>query len=195
MFIGAAQIEASAFAGSGWRLAAGGVFSVLLLVACVTDVRWRRVPNWLVVVLAVLGLAFSTWIDPWLPGLGRGFAGLALGFSIWIVFYVVGGMGAGDVKLFAAAAAWLGPAGAWRAALVAALLGGVLSVAALLAQRRLREGTERVAIAVSTMSMAPLGGVTPAAERKRYLPYGIALSGGALLVAWFPEILVVWRGP
>jgi prepilin peptidase CpaA len=194
MFIEAAQIKASAFAGSGWRLAAGGVFSLLLIIACVTDVRQRRVPNWLVVVLAVLGLAFSALIDPWLPGLGRGVAGLALGFSIWIVFYVVGGMGAGDVKLFAAAAAWLGPAGAWQASLVAALLGGLLSVVALAAQRRLREGTERVAIAVSTMSMSPLGAVTPGADRKRYLPYGIALSGGALLIAWFPEILGVWRG-
>ena len=193
MFMGAAQIEASAFAGSVWRLAAGGVFSVLLIAACVTDVRQRRVPNGLVVVLAVLGLAFSVWVDPWLPGLGRGVAGLVLGFSIWIAFYVVGGMGAGDVKLFAAAAAWLGPAGAWHASLVAALLGGILSVGALLAQRRLREGAERVAIALSTMSMAPLGGVTPGVERKRYLPYGLALAGGAVLVGWFPDILGVWR--
>ena len=195
MFIGAAGLETSAFAGSAWRLAAGGVFTALLVTACVTDVRWRRVPNWLVLALAVLGIGFSTAIDPVLPGLGRGLIGLVVGFSIWILFFAVGGMGAGDVKLIAAAAAWLGPGGAWRASLVAALLGGLLSVVALLLQRRLREGTQRVAIAVSTMSIAPLGAVAPGVERRRYLPYGIALSGGALLVAWFPEILGVWRGP
>ena len=167
---------------------------MLLIVACITDVRWRRVPNLLVIVLAGLGLAFSTWTDPWLPGLGRAFAGLLVGFSIWIVFYLVGGMGAGDVKLFAAAATWLGPTGAWQASLVAALLGGVLSVIALIAQRRLREGSERVAIAISTLSVTPLGAVEPGVARKRYLPYGIALAGGALLTAWVPKILVVWRG-
>ena len=195
MFSGVAAIEFSAFAGSVWRLAAGGVFTALLVVACVTDLKSRRIPNWLVLVLAVLGLGFSTAIDPGLGGFGRGFAGLLVGFSIWILFFVAGGMGAGDVKLIAAAAAWLGPGGAWRASLVAALLGGVLSVVALLAQRRLREGTQRVAIAMSTMSVAPLGAVAPGVERRRYLPYGIALSGGALLVAWFPQILGVWRGP
>ena len=193
MFIEAARIETSAFAGSGWRLAAGGVFSVLLVVACITDVRWRRVPNALVVVLALLGVAFSTWTDPWFPGLGRAVSGLLVGFAIWIGFYLVGGMGAGDVKLFAAAATWLGPTGAWQASLVAALLGGVLSVIALMIQRRLREGSERVAIAISTMSVSPLGAVEPGVARKRYLPYGIALSGGALLIAWVPGILGAWR--
>src|SRR5688572_22479315 len=189
MFLGVAVLQESAFAGSTWRLAAGGLFTALLVAACVTDLRWRRIPNWLALALAVLGIGYSIAVDPGLAGVGRGVGGLFVGFSIWILFFVVGGMGAGDVKLIAAASAWLGPNGAWRASLVAALLGGILSLVALLAQRRLREGTQRVAIAMSTMSIAPLGAVAPDVERRRYLPYGIALAGGALLVAWFPQIL------
>jgi prepilin peptidase CpaA len=194
MLMQAARLESSAFAGSAWHLVAGGVFTILLIVACITDVRWRRVPNKLVLLLTILGLAFSAWSNPWLPGVARAATGLLVGFAIWIGFYLVGGMGAGDVKLFAAAATWLGPTGAWQASLVAALLGGVLSLGALIAQRRLREGSERVAIAISTMSAAPLGAVEAGVARKRYLPYGIALSGGALLVAWVPNILGMWRG-
>ena len=177
------------FAGSEWRLAAGMLYTVLLVIACVTDVRWRRIPNLLVLILAVAGFAFSVAIAPWWPGLLRAVSGLCLGFAIWILFHVAGGMGAGDVKLFAAAAAWLGPGGAWRAALVAALAGGVLSLAALVWQRRTRQGVERVAMSLSLLSLAPLGKVAPGQEKKSYLPYGVALACGALLTAWIPGLL------
>ena len=177
------------FAGSEWRLAAGVLYTLLLVIACVTDVRWRRIPNALVAVLALTGFAFSVAMEPLWPGLVRAFSGLVLGFSIWILFHIAGGMGAGDVKMFAAAAAWLGPGGAWRAALVAAVAGGVLSLAALLVQRRMREGLERVAMSVSMFSLAPLGKVVPDQQRKSYLPYGVALACGALLIAWIPGLL------
>jgi prepilin peptidase CpaA len=177
------------FAGSEWRLAAGALYTLLLVIACVTDVRWRRIPNALVLVLALTGFAFSVTMEPWLPGLMRAVGGLALGFSIWILFHIAGGLGAGDVKMFAAAAAWLGPGGAWRAALVAALAGGVLSLVALVLQRRTREGLERVAMSVSMFSLAPLGKVAPDQQRKTYLPYGVALACGALLTAWIPGVL------
>ena len=177
------------FAGSEWRLVAGLIFSALLVVACGTDMRWRRIPNWLVLLLALSGLVFSALADPVLPGVGRSLGGFAVGFAIWILFHLAGGLGAGDVKLFAAASAWLGPTGALRASLVAALVGGVLALITLLIQRRVREGVERVAMTVSTMSLAPLGKADPGSDKMHHLPYGVALSCGALLTAWIPRIL------
>ena len=176
------------FAGSSFRIAAGGMYSVLLVAACVTDVRQRRIPNPLVIALAVTGLAYSVSMEPWLGGLGRALGGLALGFAIWIGFYAVGAIGAGDVKLFAAAGAWLGPGGAWRAALVAAAFGGVLALAALARERRVREGLEKVMVSVSSRSVAPLA-ADPATPRSQQLPYGVALACGALIVAWIPGVL------
>jgi prepilin peptidase CpaA len=176
------------FSGSLFHFLAGGVFSVLLVIACVTDVRWRRIPNALVLVLATLGLAYSVSMDPWLPGLGRGFGGLSLGFGIWIAFFVVGAIGAGDVKLFAAAGAWLGPGATWRAALVAAAVGGVLAVAMLTRERRARQGLEKVMVSISTRSLSGLAG-DPNTSPSRQLPYGVALACGALIVAWVPGIL------
>lgn len=180
--------DSQMFAGSLFRAFAGGVFSVLLVAACVTDVRQRRIPNQLVVVLALAGFAFSVSTEPLLHGLGRALGGLALGFAIWIGFYVVGAIGAGDVKLFAAAGAWLGPAGAWRAALVAAAVGGVLAVVALARERRVRQGLEKVMVSVSSRSVAPLA-PDPAMPRSQQLPYGVALACGALIVAWIPGVL------
>ena len=180
--------QSAAFSGSLFRYLAGGVFSVLLVIACVTDVRWRRIPNVLVLTLALTGLAFSVWIDPWLPGVGRAAGGLALGFGIWIDFFVIGAIGAGDVKLFAAAGTWLGPAATWRAALVAAAIGGVLAVVMLLRERRTRDGFEKVMVSLSSRSLSVLT-PDPTTPRKRQLPYGVALACGALIVAWIPGVL------
>jgi len=178
--------QTGVFSGSLFRLLSGGVFSVLLVIACVTDVRWRRIPNALVLTLALTGFAFSVWVQPWLPGLGRATGGLALGFGIWIVFFVIGAIGAGDVKLFAAAGAWLGPAATWRAALVGAAIGGMLAIAMLVRERRARQGLENVMTSISTRSLAVLA---PGASNSRQLPYGVALACGALVVAWIPGIL------
>jgi prepilin peptidase CpaA len=185
-----AAIETSLFVGSAYRLLAGAMFTGLLLAACVSDVRSRRIPNFLVAVLAVAGLLFSVLANPVMPGLTYGMSGLAVGFVIWILFYALGVMGAGDVKLFAAAGAWLGPGGAWRASLVAAVAGGVIAVGMLLHQRRLGASLGKLAVAVTSRSRAALGGIGSGEEgRKRNLPYGVALAFGALVMAWAPGLL------
>lgn len=168
----------------------GALFTVLLLVACVTDVRVRRIPNLLVMVILLTGFGFSLWTFPPWEAVLRSAAGVGLGFGIWIAFWLLGLLGAGDVKFFAAAGAWLGPGAVWRAALLAALLGGALAVVALLRERRLKSGVERTALALSSRSLGVLDSTNEdAAAVKRHLPYGVALAGGALLAAWLPNLL------
>ncbi|MBL0170965.1 MAG: prepilin peptidase [Gemmatimonadaceae bacterium] len=160
------------------------------MVACVTDVRARRIPNALVVVILLSGVAFSVSTWPLSVALLRSVEGVGLGFAIWVAFWLLGMLGAGDVKFFAAAGAWLGPGPTWRAALIAALLGGVLAVFTLLRQRRLQAGVERTALALSSRSLGVLGATgDDRPGLKRHLPYGVALAGGALVAAWFPKIL------
>jgi prepilin peptidase CpaA len=80
----------------------------LVAVAAVTDLRARRIPNWLTLTVAVAGLAQS--VTPWaVTGPLRSVSGLALGFAVTFLLYSVGGRGAGDVKLTAGIGAWLGP--------------------------------------------------------------------------------------
>lgn len=165
----------------------GAIFTALLIAGCVTDIRWRRIPNVLVLALLAGGLAFSFATRPAPAAMFASVAGLLLGFGIWIVFYLAGVIGAGDVKFFSAAAAWLGPSATWRAALAAAVAGGVLAVVFLVRERRLGSTLGRMMFAVSSKSAALLmkdGDDTVATGSQ--LPYGVALAAGALIAAWWP---------
>ena len=82
--------------------------SLLLIgVAFVTDIRTMRIPNWLTLSFAPLGVALHSGING-IGGLRYSAAGIAAGFLPLLLLYMFGGIGAGDVKLFAAAGAWMG---------------------------------------------------------------------------------------
>lgn len=98
---------------------------IVLAVATFTDLRNRRIPNWLVLPFMVLGLAVSTWRSGW-HGLGHSSAGLGLGILLYGFLFFLGGMGAGDVKLAAAIGAWIGPSQLFFALVVTAMAGGVM---------------------------------------------------------------------
>jgi prepilin peptidase CpaA len=165
----------------------GGVcFIGLLLVAAVSDVRTRRIPNVLVLGLAVLGIAYSAAMLPVWSGVSRALLGLGLGFCLWIPFYALGMLGAGDVKLFAAGCCWLAPSQVIGAALLSALAGGVLSVAALV----LSHGAGITLFRVVQITRDPSSLATPltAPAGRPTLPYGLALVLGLGVAGWMPLV-------
>ena len=161
-----------------WRTLLTG----LLLVACITDVRARRIPNALVLVTLALGvghalLAWGGAVDgagftatPWAALLGT-----VVGLLVGLPFWAAGIMGGGDVKLFAAAAAWLGPTLVPEAATATAIAGGGLAL--LWMARRV---ASRAAALVPSLS-----GVWVAIERHPVtVPYGLAIAGGIAGPLW-----------
>ena len=93
----------------------------LVAVATFTDLRSRRIPNWLVLPFLTAGIALSIWFHGW-SGLGQSLLGMALGGLLFGILAVMGGMGGGDVKLCAAVGAWIW----WHQMLVALVLTGII---------------------------------------------------------------------
>ena len=81
---------------------------LLSIVMAVGDWRTRRIPNFLTFGGALAGVVFQTTVMGW-NGLLQALTGMLLGLALLLLPYILGGMGAGDVKALAALGAWLGP--------------------------------------------------------------------------------------
>jgi prepilin peptidase CpaA len=108
----------------------------LLTIAATIDLRARRIPNWLTLMLALTGLMQSLTpvaTTPFLSAVG----GLLLGFTLTVLLFALGALGGGDVKLLAGCGAWLGPTMTFKLFCAAAVVGMVIVLLQCAAKRRL----------------------------------------------------------
>jgi prepilin peptidase CpaA len=102
------------------------------------DVRERRIPNHVTVPAMAAGLILH-----WIAGGPRGLADSALAGliagAVFLIFFLAGGMGGGDVKLMAAVGCISGLSHLGVIVIATAIAGGVFAVAVSLYHRRLRE--------------------------------------------------------
>ncbi len=98
------------------------------LVAATLDFRTQKIPNYLTIPAAVLGLVYHTFFG---SGPLFALAGLAVGFVLLLLPFILGGGGAGDVKMLAALGAWVGPLWVTIILAIGAVLGCVATVAVL----------------------------------------------------------------
>ena len=96
-------------------------------VACVTDLRTRRIPNVLTFGAALGGLLFQ-FATGGVGALSTAALGWLLGAAVFLLPFALGGLSGGDVKLLAALGAWLGPADALWLVLYTGIAGGVMAI-------------------------------------------------------------------
>lgn len=114
------------------------VVATVGFVAAIIDVRMFKVHNLLTVPLAISGVAYHAFSDGG-AGLGYSLAGLSLGFASLIVFYALGGIGAGDVKLMAGVGAWLGGWLTLNVIVISGVAAGVYSLVLILTYGGVRQ--------------------------------------------------------
>jgi prepilin peptidase CpaA len=102
--------------------------SALVVVATVTDLRSRRIPNWLVLPCLVLGFVASAVAHGW-SGVWQSLLGVLLPVVVLGIFCYLGGMGMGDLKLCAAIGAWIGPWQMTIALVMTSIAGGIMALA------------------------------------------------------------------
>ena len=164
------------------------VMQVVLVLTVVTaasyDLRYRRIPNWLVLAALVVGFGLNTFLFE-MAGLKRAALGMALALAIYFPLYLLRAMGAGDAKLMAALGSIVGP-GNWIVLFVAtAVLGGIVAVIVLLFAGRIRKTFWNVGWIINEIIhfRAPYHSseeLDVRSARAMRLPHGVAIALGSI---------------
>ena len=149
-----------------------------LLTAVVTDLRSQRIYNWLTFPLMLAGVVFHT-VAFGLDGLAFSASGLGLGAAVMLLPFLLGMMGAGDVKLMAGIGAWVGPSTLLSAFVLTCLAGGVYALGVLLFHR---DEARRVLLNIKSFLFGLMAtrtlSYTPVSTALPRLCYGVAIAAG-----------------
>lgn len=107
----------------------------LASVAGFIDVKTRKIPNWLNFTAAAAGLAVNLYIYGW-PGALLSIKGVLVGLCVFLLPFLFGGMGGGDVKLMGAIGAIKGINFTLQTALLGALWGGLMALLAIYLKKK-----------------------------------------------------------
>jgi prepilin peptidase CpaA len=167
-----------------------GIPQVVVLIlggaACVFDLRTRRIPNLLTFGGSALAVVYSMWISS-LGGLAASVGGWAVGLALFLPMFLLGGMGAGDVKMAACIGAWLGPRAALFVALYSAIAGGAMAVVVALATGYFKQAVANVWLLLahwSVVGIRPLPELTLEGSRAPRLPFALPIFAGAIAAMW-----------
>jgi prepilin peptidase CpaA len=161
-----------------------GTTVALLIGATVTDLRARRIPNFLTFPAAGLGLGLHSVQEGWW-GLALSLVGAVTAPGVLMLLRAFRRLGMGDVKLAIAVGALLGPAAGALAMLVSCIAGGFLAFVCLL--RPGSAGARYLSpffIGVPVLSRVYSTSSEPSSEAPiatLTIPYGVAIAVGTLL--------------
>jgi prepilin peptidase CpaA len=157
------------------------------LVGSVFDVKSRRIPNFITFPSILLGLAMHLALGGWRQLLSSLAAGLICGV-VFLIFYIAGGMGAGDVKLITAVGCIAGLPHVAYLLVLTALCGGAMAIVLALARGRLQQTIVNVGAIASHHSqegLQPHPDLNLSNLDTLRLPYALAIAGGSLLTLYF----------
>lgn len=157
---------------------------VILVVATWIDIREHRIPNWLVAVGLVFAVAHHALS---LSGQGAVYAaaGLVVGMLTLMPLYVMGTMGAGDVKLMGMVGAYIGTSAVLGAVLATMIAGGLLALIASAYKRALPDLVGNLRTMLIQRDIRRMGGAgseaMPAPPSVGKLPYAVAIAAGTIV--------------
>jgi prepilin peptidase CpaA len=165
-------------------MAIADCFLILLMAICVyTDIKSKKIYNVVLFPAATIGLA-SNFLSGGVTGGITGIKGMMLGMALLLVPFILGGMGAGDVKLLGVVGAFKGPGFVWTAFIFTAIVGGVISVIVMV-----KSGEFPVRFRAAILTLFSAFGVIPQVDlldsiyegSVQTFPYAVAIAAGTAL--------------
>ena len=157
------------------------IFIPLVLSITYMDVRYRRIPNRQVLTILLCGIGVNAFFGSW-HGVFVSLLGMVIAFALMLTLHVLGTMGAGDVKLFAAIGAVIGSSLVLPTFVIVAITGGILAICKMVYERRAVAtmfGVAQFFIGLLPGQTVPRLNVP--ADRTYTLPYAVPICLGSIV--------------
>lgn len=162
------------------------IILILALIICfITDLKKQKIYNKIIFPSLAAAVVLNSWLNG-LAGFKLSALGFVTGLSILLIPYLLGGMGAGDVKLLSLIGAVKGSIFVLNTAIYMAFIGGALAILIIIFQRQ----TLSFIKILFTWFISFIHGIRYKVEfpksyfSKKY-PYGTAIVGGAVICLIF----------
>jgi len=156
--------------------------ALMAATAGLLDWRSRRIPNWLTVSGAVLGIVVNS-VFAGLRGLESSLLGMVLGLALLLPFVLVRSLGAGDWKLVGAVGAFFGPRQLLIILFATILVAGVMALGLIVWKRRVRQTLKNAGRMVMAFAQFHLPGTDLSIDNPEALkvPFGVAAAIAVVL--------------
>jgi prepilin peptidase CpaA len=157
---------------------------LLSLIAGWTDLRSRRIPNWLTVPGAVVGVGLNSFFSGW-TGLKASLLGVLVGLGLLLPFVLLRSLGAGDWKLAGSLGAFTGPRLLVDLLILSVFMAGMMAVALIIYKGRVRQTLRNIGHILVSLVTFRLPGARVSLDNPDALkvPYGVALALTVVLYA------------
>jgi prepilin peptidase CpaA len=163
---------------------------IVLIICVITDIKSRKIYN-NVILPSLLIAIFLQIMGTGFTGLIESVKGFGIGLGVLLIPYLLGGMGAGDVKLLALIGSIKGTGFVLVTSVYMALFGGIMAIAFLLFQRGVFQKINAIIYSIFSIRYGIKFPIALKNERKTTLPYGVAIAAGAFFSFWMNGVLFI----
>lgn len=153
--------------------------SFYLLIICITDTLFSKIYNQSTVILVIISLLFHYSINGF-QGLLYSISGLLLGFSVFLIPFILRLVGGGDIKAFSALGSLIGSSAIFQVFIYSSIIGGLIAIAYAFSSQRVPESTKSgpnlLYLVLITREISLLKDAIP--NRRMRFPYATALAFG-----------------
>jgi len=159
---------------------------VVLIIAAIYDLLFHKIPNWLTYPAIFIGILYYISIKG-IEGFLFSIGGIAVGIATLVIPYLLGGTGAGDVKLLGAVGGLLGPKGVFVAFILTSIVGGIYALILLIYHGYFKDIIKRYGSMLKAFIFTKRFIYIPSSHKKEKpkLCYGVAIALGTIIFIVF----------